>query len=86
MSSDEDDRSIGDIEREMESEAERMQRGLDDLDARVEDAAKKAQHTGEHAELPEDEAVEAVAGDASERSTSSDDPTSAVGDPEKAED
>jgi hypothetical protein len=73
-----------DIEREMEEEAGRMQRHLDELDERVDDAEKKAKESRERIAGPADEAVETVAGDASERTTSSDDPTSAVGNPENA--
>ncbi|HEV7808070.1 MAG TPA: hypothetical protein VGO80_19810 [Solirubrobacteraceae bacterium] len=82
MGSDDDDRSAQDIEHEMEDEAGRMQRELDELGEHVEDAERKAQHTRQHADLPGDEPVETVAGDAADRSTSSDDPASAVGEPE----
>jgi hypothetical protein len=73
--------SAHDIEHEMEDEARRMQRRVDELGRHVDEAAKKAEHTRDDANLAGDEALDTVAGDASERSTSSDDPASAVGNP-----
>jgi hypothetical protein len=81
MSTGQDEPSIQD----MEDEAERMQRRVDELGTHVEEAKKKTQVTRDQADLPEDEVLDTVAGDASERTTSSDDPTSAVGDPENAD-
>ena len=69
----------------MERAAEGMQRRLDELDEHVDEAEKKAKESRERNAGPADEAVETVAGDASERTTSSDDPTSAVGNPEDAD-
>ncbi len=87
MSSDDEDRPAKDIEREMGDEAGRMQRDLEQLGDHVQEARKKAQHTREHADLPGDDAVEAVTPDESEdRLTSSDDPVSEVGDPDKVAD
>ncbi len=86
MSADDEDRPAKDIEKDMGNEAGSMQRDLDKLGDHVEEARKKAEHTRQHADLPGDDAVETVAGDAGERSTSSEDPASAVDDPEKAED
>ncbi len=82
MSEDPDERSAQSTERAMNDEAGRMEARLDELGDHVADARKKAEHTREAADLPGDDAIETVAGDASERTTSSDDPTSAVVDPE----
>jgi hypothetical protein len=85
MSADEEDKSGRDIEQDMNNEAERMQRHLDELDEHVKEARKKAEDIRQE-DLPGDDAVETAAGDAADRSTSSDDPVSAVGDPEDADD
>jgi hypothetical protein len=84
MSPDRDDPSGKDIEQQMEDEAGRMQRELDELDEHVADASRKAEQTRRDADLPGDEPLETAAGDAGDRSTSSDDPVSAVGEPEDA--
>jgi hypothetical protein len=73
-----------DIENQMQNEAGRMERQLEELDEHVAEAAKLAKESRGATTLDDDEPLDAVAGDASERSTSSDDPTSAVGDPEDA--
>jgi hypothetical protein len=73
--------SIRDAEQEMEAEAGRMQRRLDELGDHVQDAGKIARDARPDAAPGDDDALDAVAGGASERTTSSDDPTSAVGDP-----
>ena len=70
----------------MEDGAGRMQRDLDELGEHLEDAERKAEHTRRDADLPGDEPLETVAGDAEDRSTSSDDPASAVVEPEGPED
>ena len=77
--------STRDVEREMEDEAGRMQRRLDELGEHVEQAAKKAEQTSERTGLAGDEALDTVAADAQQRTTSSDDPVSAVGNPAEAE-
>jgi hypothetical protein len=69
---------------DMEDEAARMQRRVDELGEHVEEARKKTQVTRDQADLPDEEVLDTVAGGASERTTSSDDPTSAVVDPEDA--
>ena len=84
MSSDEDDRSVHDVEQEMQDEAGRMQRRVDELGDHVQEAEKK-QNPRQNDDLPDEEVLETVAGDAADRTTSSDDPTSAIGDPEKAD-
>jgi hypothetical protein len=82
MSSKEDDRSAQEIGREMDDEAGRMETRLEQLDDHVDDAKKKAAEARPQEGLAGDDALDAVSGDADERTTSSDDPTSAVGDPE----
>jgi len=82
MSADDDDRSEQATEREMQDEAGQMERRLDELGDHVDEAKKKAAEARPQEGLAGDEALDAVTGDdADERTTSSDDPTSAVGDP-----
>jgi ribosomal-protein-serine acetyltransferase len=85
MNTDDDERSARDIEHGMEDEAAGMERRLDELGDHVQEAQKKAEHTRQHADLPGDEPVEDVASGAADRTTASDDPTSAVGNPEDAD-
>jgi hypothetical protein len=77
--------STQDLEREMQHEAERMEQRLEDLDEHIEDAQQKARRQRDDSGQPSDEALDAVAGDAADRTTSTDDPTSAVGDPLNAD-
>ncbi|MEA2156191.1 MAG: hypothetical protein QOE11_2331 [Solirubrobacteraceae bacterium] len=86
MSSDQHEPSAQDAAQEMEDEAARMQARVDELGEHVEAASKKADRTRQDADLPGDDALDTVSGDAADRTTSSDDPTSAVGDPENADD
>jgi uncharacterized protein YlxW (UPF0749 family) len=81
MDSDREQPSVRDAEQEMEDEAGRMQHRLDELGEQVEDAQKTARDAREDTGAVGDDALDTVAGDASQRSTSSDDPASAVGDP-----
>jgi hypothetical protein len=84
MPSDRDPASARDIERDMDHEAERMQRALDELDEHIEDAEKKASSNRERTG-PGEETLDAVASDSADRTTSSDDPSSAVGSPADAD-
>jgi hypothetical protein len=86
MNSDRDKHSAKDVEHEMEDEAGRMERRLDELGDHVDDAQKKAENARADANVDGYDPLDAAAGDASERTTASDDPTSAVGDPEDADD
>ena len=82
MAADPDERPAQAVEREMADEAGKMESRLGELGDHVDEARKKAAEARPQEGLAGDESLEAVAGDASERTTSSDDPTSAVGDPE----
>jgi hypothetical protein len=87
MSADPDERPAKAVAQEMDDEAGRMEARIDELGDHVEEAKKKAAEARPREGLAGDEALDAVAGDdADERTTSSDDPTSAVGDPERADD
>ena len=86
MSPDEDEPALRKIEQDMEDEAAGMERRLDELGDHVDEAENKAAHTRQDADLPGDEPVEDVADEAADRTASSDDPASAVGDPEDADD
>jgi hypothetical protein len=55
MSADTNERAIRDTQQEMADEAERMQRGLEELGEHADAAAKKAQVTREHADTEPDE-------------------------------
>jgi hypothetical protein len=80
MDSHRDVPSVQQAEDAMKDDAGRMQDRLDDLGAHVKEARKARDDA-----KPGDEELDAVAGDASERSTSSDDPVSAVGNPADAD-
>ena len=67
--------------RSLDAEGDRMERRLDELGDDIDDAKRKAKEMRQD-DLPGDEPIETVAGDAAERQTSSDDPTSAVVDSE----
>jgi hypothetical protein len=74
------DREVHRAEHELDDEAAAMERRLDELGEHVDEAAKQARATRSAAD-PDEDAFEAVAGDASDRITASDDPASAVGNP-----
>jgi hypothetical protein len=84
MTSD-DKLSTQSLQRDMEREAARMEQRLDDLGDHIEDAEQKARRNRDASGQPADESLDAVASDAAERTTASDDPTSAVGNPADAD-
>jgi hypothetical protein len=55
MSADTNERAMRDTQQDMADEAERMQRGLEELDEHADAAAKKAQVTREQADTEADE-------------------------------
>ena len=82
MSPDSDERPAKAVAQKMDDEAGQMESRLDELGDHVEEAKKKAAEARPREGLAGDEALDAVTGDdADERTTASDDPTSAVGDP-----
>ncbi len=65
---------------EEESQADRMQAELDELDEHIADARKKAQKTREQSDLDDDEAGGELVGDFSDTARTDDDPSGALDD------
>lgn len=63
-----------------ESEADRMQAELDQLDEHLDEAKKKAQKTRQQADLDDDEAGGELVGEWSDMARSDEDPSGAIDD------
>jgi hypothetical protein len=84
MTPDSNERSLKQTQEEMAAEADRMQAGLDELAEHSGEAKKKAEVTGQYADLDADEPLGDVAGDWEDTASTDDDPAGAVDEPEDA--